>query len=91
MYYVYLVQCGDGSLYCGYTTDLERRIQAHNSGRGAKYTKSRLPVVLVYHETYGEKSLALRREYAIKQLSRCEKLALIAASTSQEQKAVCLI
>ena len=77
MYYVYLLQCRDNSLYCGYTTDLEHRLQMHNRGLGAKYTKSRLPVMLVYHETFESKSEALRRECAIKRLSRAEKLALI--------------
>lgn len=76
-YYVYLVRCRDDSLYCGYTTDVEKRIQTHNRGEGAKYTKSRLPVTLVYTEEFETKSEALRREHAIKRLSREEKLALI--------------
>lgn len=80
LYYVYLVQCRDQSLYCGYTTDLQQRIQTHNRGEGAKYTKSRLPVTLVYHEEFEEKSAALRRECAIKRLTRQDKLALIASS-----------
>jgi putative endonuclease len=72
-----MVECRDHSLYTGYTTDLTRRVRAHNSGKGAKYTKSRLPVRLVYYETYEEKSLAMKREYQVKQLSRKEKLKLI--------------
>jgi putative endonuclease len=72
-----MVECGDHSLYTGYTTDLTRRVRTHNSGKGAKYTKSRLPVRLVYYETYEEKSLAMKREYQVKQLSRKEKLKLI--------------
>ncbi len=76
-HYVYLVRCRDESLYCGYTTDVEKRVQTHNRGEGAKYTKSRLPVTLVYYEELLSKSEALKREYAIKQLTRKQKLALI--------------
>lgn len=77
MHYTYIVECGDASLYTGYTTDLERRIKAHNSGKGAKYTRSRLPVHLVYYEVYDDKKAAMKREYEVKQLERREKLALI--------------
>ncbi len=76
-YYVYLVRCADDTLYCGYTTCLEKRLQMHNSGKGAKYTKSRLPVELVYFERMTNKSDALRREHAIKQLTKQQKLLLI--------------
>jgi len=76
-YYVYLLKCRDNTLYCGYTTDLERRVKTHNSGDGAKYTKSRLPVELVYFEEYDTKSEALKRECAVKTLTREQKLALI--------------
>ena len=76
-HYVYMVRCADGSLYTGWTTNLEERIKTHNSGLGAKYTKSRRPVELVYHEEYTTKSEALKREYAIKQLTRAQKLGLI--------------
>ena len=75
---VYMLQCGDGSLYTGSTTDLNRRLAAHSSGRGAKYTRSRLPVELVYQEEAADRSAALRREAAIKRLDRGAKLALIA-------------
>ena len=78
--FVYLLRCGDGSLYTGSTTDLSRRLAAHRSGRGAKYTRSRLPVELVYWEEAPDWSAALRREAAIKRLSRQKKLALIAAA-----------
>ncbi|MBE7022701.1 MAG: GIY-YIG nuclease family protein [Ruminococcaceae bacterium] len=78
MHYVYMLKCADGSLYTGWTTDLTERIRVHNSGKGAKYTRSRLPVTLVYHESFPDKSQALRREIEIKQLSRSEKEALIA-------------
>ena len=76
-YIVYILRCGDGSLYTGITTDLQRRVAVHNSGKGAKYTRSRLPVEPVYWETVPDKPAALRRERAIKTLSRAEKLKLI--------------
>ena len=77
-YWVYILRCADGTLYPGITDCLERRLAAHNSGRGAKYTRGRVPVALVYREACPDKSAALRREYALKQLSRRGKLALIA-------------
>jgi DNA-3-methyladenine glycosylase II len=73
----YIVRCADGTLYTGWTNDLARRVQAHNGGTGAKYTRSRLPVQLVYFEEYEDRGEARRREYAIKQLSRREKERLI--------------
>jgi len=76
MYYVYILLCGDGTLYTGITDNVERRVAVHNSGRGAKYTRSRLPVRAVYREQAADKSAALRRELAIKRLSRAEKLKL---------------
>ena len=75
--YVYLLRCADDSLYCGWTTDLEGRIAAHNNGTGAKYTKSRRPVELVYVEEYENRHEALSREWHIKRLSRAEKLHLL--------------
>lgn len=80
MNYVYLLRCADGTLYCGWTTDPESRVRAHNSGRGAKYTRSRLPVELVYTEAYENRHQALSREWQLKRLSRKEKLALINCS-----------
>lgn len=80
MWYVYLLRCADGTLYAGCTTDPRRRLQQHNAGRGAKYTRARRPVSLVYVEQAEDHSQALRREAALKRLSRKEKLALIAAS-----------
>ena len=77
MNYTYILRCRDGTLYCGWTNDLEKRLAAHNAGLGAKYTKSRLPVELVYSETYGTKEEAMRREFRIKRLTRAEKLKLI--------------
>ena len=77
MNYVYILRCNDDSLYTGWTNNLEKRIKAHSNGKGAKYTKARLPVELVYFEEYENKIEAMRREYAIKQLKRKEKLMLI--------------
>ena len=81
-WYVYLLQCADDSLYTGITTDLERRLDEHNgelgSGLGAKYTRPRRPVELVYHETCATRSVAGQREAEIKRLSRTQKLALVA-------------
>lgn len=76
-HFVYILLCADGSLYTGWTTDLEKRVDVHNSGKGAKCTRSRLPVKLVYHEEFSDKSSALKREWEIKHFSRAEKLALI--------------
>lgn len=78
MWYVYILRCADGTLYTGSTTDLDRRLKTHNAGKGAKYTRSRRPVELAYWETAADKSAAFRREAAIKQLTRAEKLRLIA-------------
>ena len=80
MYYVYILRCADGTLYTGTTNDVEKRAAAHNAGRGAKYTKPRLPVAVVYREETGDKGAALRRELEIKRLTRAEKLDLIAKS-----------
>lgn len=77
MNYTYIVRCKDDTLYCGWTNNLEKRIASHNAGTGAKYTKSRRPVELVYYETFETKEEAMSREYAIKQLSRVEKIKLI--------------
>ena len=77
MNYVYILKCSDNTLYKGWTTSLEKRIKAHNSGKGAKYTRARLPVEIVYFEEFEDKKDAMKREYAIKQLSRQEKLKLI--------------
>ncbi len=79
---VYILRCGDGTLYTGCTNDLPRRLKAHQSGRGAKYTRSRLPVSLAYQEAAADRSSALRREFALKRLTRQEKLALIEGSMS---------
>ncbi len=78
MNYTYILRCKDDTLYCGWTNDLKKRLASHNAGKGAKYTHSRHPVTLVYYETFETKEEAMSREYAIKRLSRTEKLALIA-------------
>ncbi|MBQ1501109.1 MAG: GIY-YIG nuclease family protein [Firmicutes bacterium] len=74
---VYIVRCRDGTLYTGCTNDLAKRIAAHNEGKGAKYTRSRRPVEMVYNEAAADRNAALRREAAIKKLRRCDKLALL--------------
>ena len=75
--FVYLLRCADGSLYCGWTSDLRRRLRAHNAGTGSKYTRSRLPVQLAYVERFDTPAEARRREWHIKRLTRAEKLRLI--------------
>ncbi len=77
MNYTYILKCRDGTLYTGWTNNLEKRIAAHNSGKGAKYTRTRKPVRLVYYEIFEEKEEAMKREYAIKHMSRKEKEKLI--------------
>lgn len=77
MNYTYILRCSDDTLYCGWTNDLQKRLASHNAGKGAKYTRSRHPVTLVYYETFETKEEAMSREFAIKRLSREEKLRLI--------------
>lgn len=77
MFYIYLLECSDKTLYCGYTDNLEKRLKVHNSGKGAKYTRSRLPVRLVYSEQFETKHDAMHREAEIKKLSRADKLRLV--------------
>ncbi|MBO5588707.1 MAG: GIY-YIG nuclease family protein [Anaerovibrio sp.] len=75
--FTYILECADGTLYTGYTTDMEKRLSTHNSGKASKYTRCRLPVKLVYLEECKDKETAMSREWHIKQLSRVEKLKLI--------------
>ena len=75
--FTYILECADGTLYTGYTTDMEKRLATHNSGKASKYTRARLPVKLVYLEECKDKETAMSREWHIKQLSRVEKLKLI--------------
>ena len=77
MNYTYIVKCGDGTYYTGWTNDIEKRMKAHNEGKGAKYTKSRRPVKLVYYEEFQTKEEAMKREYAIKHMRRKEKEKII--------------
>lgn len=77
-WYLYILRCGDDTLYCGITPDLEKRLEAHRSGKGAKYTRGRTPLELVYREELPTHSDALKREIAIKRLTRPQKLDLIA-------------
>ena len=77
MNYTYILRCADGTLYTGWTNDLDRRIRAHAAGHGGKYTRTRLPVELVYHEEFATKEQAMSREWHIKRMRREEKLSLI--------------
>ena len=77
MNYTYILKCKDGSLYTGWTNDLEQRVAAHNTGKGAKYTSVRRPVVLFYCVEFETKEQAMKREYAIKQMARKDKLELV--------------
>lgn len=77
MCYVYILECADKTLYTGWTNDLEKRIETHSKGKGAKYTRGRLPVTLVYYEEFQDKILAQKREYAIKQMPRRDKVKLV--------------
>ena len=88
-YFVYIVKCADDTLYTGITNDISKRISAHNSGTtGAKYTRARRPVVLVYSEACQSKSDALRREVAVKQMTRREKIELINATATKSDRSI---
>lgn len=76
MNYIYILKCADGTLYTGWTNDIEKRLKAHNAGKGAKYTKGRGPVQLVYSEEFETREEAMKREYEIKHMTRKEKEAL---------------
>ena len=76
-FYTYIVRCSDGTLYTGYTNDIEKRTDAHNAGKGARYTRSRRPVELVYYEEYPTKEEAMSREWHIKRLTRKKKEELV--------------
>ena len=77
MYYAYMVRCADGTLYSGYAADVNRRVCTHNAGLGAKYTRSRRPVALVYSEAFETRSDAMKREAALKKLTKAQKEALL--------------
>ena len=78
IWYLYIIRCGDGTLYTGITTDIEKRLEVHRAGKGAKYTRGRLPLDVVYRESCGTHSDALKREIAVKRMSRKEKEELLA-------------
>lgn len=82
MNYTYILECADGTLYTGWTNDIRKRLASHNAGKGGKYTRSRLPVTLVYAEEHEERKDAMRREVLIKQLSRQEKLLLLESDSN---------
>ncbi len=84
MNYVYILECADGTLYTGWTNNLEKRIEMHSKGIGAKYTRGRGPVKLIYHEIFENKNDAMKREYAIKRLTRKEKLNLINCCSNEK-------
>lgn len=77
MNYIYMLECKDGTYYTGWTNNLDKRLKDHNDGKGAKYTKARLPVSLIYYEEFQTKEEAMRREYAIKHMTRSEKNKLV--------------
>ena len=77
-HYFYVLECADGSYYAGYTNDLQKRLEAHNAGKGAKYTRAKGPVEMIYHENFKTKSAAMKAEYAFKQLSKPQKIHYIA-------------
>ena len=81
--YTYMLECSDGTLYTGYTVDLDHRLAMHNAGKASRYTRCRLPARLVYYECFATKSEAMQRECAIKKLTRSQKLALIAAAANE--------
>ena len=89
-HYVYILRCSDDSLYTGWTTDVKKRVETHNSGKGAKYTRARLPVELVYTGEFEDRIEAQKREYAIKQLTRAEKESLIESSVDEDIHDPCL-
>lgn len=85
-FYSYVLSCSDGSLYSGYTNNLEKRTKTHNSKKGAKYTRARTPVKLVYFEEYSSKSLAMKSESAFKKLRRSDKILYISEHLTLEKK-----
>lgn len=85
-YYTYIVRCSDGTLYTGYTTDIENRIKVHNQKKGAKYTKTRTPVTLYYYEEFFDKSSAMKKEYAIKQYNKIKKLKYVEENLNSDKR-----
>lgn len=89
MNYTYILRCRDNTLYTGWTNDIEKRVCDHNSGKGAKYTRSRKPVELIYYEQFETKEEAMRREYEIKRLTRRQKEQLIEKSSKRSEEKAC--
>ena len=89
-HYVYILKCADDTFYTGWTTDVQKRLIVHNSGKGAKYTRARLPVELIYTEEFDDKIEAQKREYAIKQLTREQKEALLENGPDEDIHDPCL-
>ncbi|MBF0715218.1 GIY-YIG nuclease family protein [Gemelliphila palaticanis] len=87
-FYTYILICNDNTLYTGYTNNLEKRLKTHNSGKGAKYTRSRLPVKILYYETFETKSLAIKKEIQIKKLKKINKISYINNSIDKDKKKV---
>lgn len=83
MNYTYILECGDNTFYTGWTNNIEKRLQAHINGKGAKYTRGRLPIKLVYFEKFSTKSDAMKREHAIKSMSKKEKIKLIESTNKR--------
>lgn len=88
MNYVYIVECSDGTFYTGWTNNLDRRVNQHSNGTGAKYTRGRGPVKLVYYEEFNEKRDAMKREYEIKRYSRTAKIDLIENTQTMDKKSM---
>ncbi|MET0787416.1 MAG: GIY-YIG nuclease family protein [Paenisporosarcina sp.] len=82
----YVLECGDGSYYAGYTNDLNRRIDVHNKGKGAKYTRARLPVTCIFQENFETKQQAMKAEYAFKQLKKIDKIKYMESKTKGEEQ-----
>lgn len=85
-FYTYIVKCSDGTLYTGYTTDIKKRLEAHNAKKGAKYTKTRTPVKLFYFEEFADKSSAMKQEYAMKQFTRIGKIKYVNANINSQKE-----
>ncbi|WP_188499212.1 GIY-YIG nuclease family protein [Pullulanibacillus pueri] len=83
-HFVYILECADGTYYTGYTNNLEKRLRAHEQGKGAKYTRGRGPLKLIYHETFMTKEAAMSREYAIKRMNRQAKVQLVKGETMND-------
>lgn len=84
-HFFYVLECSDGTYYAGYTNDLEKRIEVHNAGKGAKYTRAKRPVALIYYEQHETKQLAMKKEYAFKQLTKLQKIRYIGSRKEADE------